>query len=96
MGGAKRLMEEQDAKSAAAIDIALEAGVLKQCEFHEGSIYEGGQDIENAYKLGNHRMSRGELEGVFKSRREMTDAIKEVVDENAAEECYACAKNRDE
>ncbi len=96
MGGAKRMMEENEAKRGIALQIALEAGVLEQCEFHDDCIYEGGEEIESAYKLANHKVSHGELEGVFENRREMTDIIKDVVEDHAAEECYACAKNRDE
>lgn len=91
------MMEEAEAKCGIALQIALEAGVLTQCEFHEDYIYEGGEEIESAYKLANHKFSHGEIEGVFSNRREMTDTIKDVVeDHNTADECYACAKNRDE
>ena len=73
MGGAKRMMEENESKRAVALEIALEAGVLEQCEFHEDCIFEGGEEIEAAYKLGNSKMSKGDLGDVFESRREMTD-----------------------
>ena len=96
MGGAKQMMEEKEAKLCIAMQIALEAGVLKKCEFHENCNYAGGEEIENAYKLANHKYSNGEFKDVFKNRREMTDIIKEVVEDEAAEECFVCAKNRDE
>jgi len=96
MGGAKRMMEENEARRDIALQIVLEAGVLEQCEFHDDCIYLGGEEIESAFKLANHKASDGKLEGVFENRRQMTDIIKDVVEDHAAEECYACAKNRDE
>ncbi|MEN3111145.1 hypothetical protein ACFONG_04715 [Uliginosibacterium paludis] len=90
------MMEDDEEKRGIAIQIALEAGVLEQCEFHEDCLFEGGEEIEAAYKLGNFKISNGEYGDVFESRREMTDLIKEVVQDNSAEECYSCAKNRDD
>ncbi len=96
MGIAKRHMEEMEDKRNLAIRIAVEAGVLDECEYHDGTFTEGSNDIEEAYKLGNSRISSGELDGAFDSRREMTDLIKAVVDELSADECYSCARHRDE
>ena len=95
MGGIKRMMEEHAAQRDVAIGIALECGVLKICEFHD-TIYEGSCDFEAAYKLGNAKFTAGKLEGVFEARREMTDIIKEVIEDHSAEECPSCAKIRDE
>lgn len=93
MGMAKRLLEEHEAKLSAALRIAIDAGALKVCEYHDDCIFDGGVEIENAYKLGNARFSSGKLDGVFETRREMTDCIKEVVEDNyLAEECPLCAK----
>jgi hypothetical protein len=94
MGAVKRMMEELETKRAAAGKIALDAGVLKNCEFHD-YLFEGDSDIEAAYRLGNHRFSAGSLEDVFENRRDMTDIIKEVV-QDSPDECPICAKIRDE
>ncbi len=96
MGQAKRELEEQECKRQTALQIALEAGVLATCELHEDCFLEGNEDIEGAYKLGNLKITNGELQGAFSSRREMTDTIKEVVEEHSAGECPSCAKWRDE
>jgi len=72
--------------------IAQGAGALKECDFHDFLI-EGLSEIEEAYRLGNSRFSSHSLGGIFVNRREMTDAIKEVV-EDAAQECPVCAKVR--
>ena len=91
MGIAKRMMEENEQQLGVAINIAVEADVLAQCEFHNDVFFEGSEDITEAYKLGNAKFSRGELEGDFDDRTQMTDLIKEVVEENCADECHSCA-----
>ena len=91
MGYAKRMMEEHEDKLSAAMKIALDARVLKHCEFHDDYILETGEDIAEAYRVGNARFTEGRFGDVFASRREMTDCIKEVVEEQP-DECYLCAK----
>ena len=92
MGGVKAIIQEREARHAAAIKIALDAGVLKECDFHDFLLV-GESDIEDAYRLGNSRFSAHSLGRIFENRIEMTDAIKEVV-EDAAVECPVCAKVR--
>ena len=58
-------------------------------------MYETGGDVVDAYKLGNARYEKDALDRIFLSRTDMTDYIKEVV-EDAAMECWSCAKLRDE
>lgn len=96
MGIAKRQLEELETKNFVALEIAIEAGVLQRCEHHDDAIFEGDADIEDAYKLGNAKFSRGELGNHFESRREMTDAIKGAVETHCAGECYSSAKWRNE
>lgn len=50
--------------------------------------------MEGAYRLGNHKFSKGDLP-MFHDRREMTDAIQNAVNE-AGMDCYYCSKNREE
>lgn len=94
MGQMKRLMEAAEEKRSRAIGIAIQAGVLKCCEFHD-EVFVGSKDVVEAYKRGNARFEKDSLGEAFDTRREMTDYIKEVV-EDAAEECWCCAKIRDE
>jgi len=95
MSGVKRMMELQEEQWDVAMEIAVDAGVLKRCYLHS-EIYDPlGGDYVPAYKLGNYRLSAGKLGGVFSSSREMTDTVKAVI-EDAAMECYTCAKWRDE
>ncbi|HBT0399322.1 TPA: hypothetical protein MA053_002474 [Klebsiella pneumoniae] len=88
----KRHMEDQQDKFNVATNIAIEAGVLERCEYCEATVFQGDEDIEEAYKLGNTQFSKGKFEGFFESRREMTDAIKDAVEsgDHAAECCFHC------
>ena len=95
MGVAKRIQEDYEQQRSRAIDIAVESNVLEQCEFHDDTVFEGSKDITEAYKLGNAKFSRGDLDGDFDDRTQMTDLIKEVVEENCADECPSCAHYRD-
>lgn len=65
--------------------IALEADVLRRCEYH-GMVWEDGADPAEAYKLGNWLYSRGKLEE-FRSRREMTDAIQAAIEDAGVGGC---------
>jgi len=91
MGQAKRELERLEQQEGIALEIAIKAGVLNRCEFHEDVIFEDSGDTEAAYKLANKMFSSGEVSEHFSTRRELTDTIKKVI-ENAAEECYSCAK----
>ena len=82
MGRAKQMMAENENKRAIALGIAVEAGVLKECQYHSDTIFEGPEDITEAYKLGNSRYSKGKVSNEFKDRKEMTDIIKEVVEDD--------------
>lgn len=88
MGQAKDKMMRDDENRGWALGIARRAGVLSYCPIHLTHSQALG-DIEDAYKLGNSRYSAGELDGMFESRREMTDCIKEAV-ESCLDQCYEC------
>lgn len=90
MGFTKRLIDRQEHQVKVATQIALEAGVLQRCPYHE-TILDSGEDIEGAYRLGNARYSAGTYAKDFSDRREMTDAIKKAV-EDRSDECFQCAK----
>jgi hypothetical protein len=76
-----------------ALGILLQAGVLNVCAIHEDTVIEGSGDLEAAYKLGNVKFKAGELQGIFDSRREMTDCIQLVYEENADGECNQCTRD---
>lgn len=79
-------------KRDAAIGIALKVGLLRQCEWC-GTVLEGDRTRhEQAYRLGNVKFTRGQLAGVFVTRREMTDAIKVAENEHGLDDCPRCDK----
>lgn len=90
-----RMTKEGWAKYFAALRIAVEAGVLKRCEEHDGTYFPGNEAIENAYKLGNAEFTAGKLNGTFESRQEMTDVIKFVINDHPGSRfegrCEICA-----
>lgn len=92
MGGTKRLMERHDSQRAIAVGNAIQAKVLKYCKFHDYVYDPDTLDITPAYKLANYKFTRGELKETFDDRTEMAAVIKSVV-EDAADECYYCAKH---
>jgi hypothetical protein len=95
MSGAKEMIALAEEQWDAATEIAVDAGVLKRCEYH-GVIYDPlAGDNTPAYKLGNYRLSAGKLGRLFSSPREMTDTVKAVV-EDAGMDCYICAKERED
>lgn len=94
MSMVKRAMERAEDQQRVATQIALDAKVLARCPYHDEIFDPLAGDNSPAYRLGNIRLSAGELGDVFSNPREMTDAILAAV-ENAGMECPGCAKNRD-
>jgi hypothetical protein len=92
MGAVKEWMIHHDYQLAVATDIAVEAGVLSRCEFHEDIVLDNLEDPSGAYKLGNYKFSKGVLRDVFETRTQMTDAIKEAIQDAGPFGCGICAK----
>lgn len=90
MSGIKRYMEALEHQLDVGRQIAIEAGVLKICEYHDVAYYTE-RDKTPAYILGNKKFTAGEVKGVFDDRTEMTDAILKAI-EDSATECYYCEK----
>ena len=95
MGGAKREMDDRDAKLAVAIDIAVKAGALATCPSHDDVYVAGKQEDKAAYAAGTAMLAKGELGEVFDSRKEMTDFIQEALNDNSGS-CYLCDKWKSE
>jgi len=94
MSGAKEMMARDENKRFRAHQIALKAGVLTTCKYHDDDvIVNEDKELVEAFKLGNARFDKDSLGKVFDDRRDMTDYIKEAV-ENANTDCYPCAKMR--
>lgn len=86
---------QQKLQHKAAINIAIDAGVLARCEIHVDGVFAGAVDVTDAYTLGNEQYSKGQLEGIFSLRREMLDILEQVVPEYRTEKCPYCAKVSD-
>jgi hypothetical protein len=95
MSKSKDLINDRNSQWMAALDVAVEAGVLQVCEHHTDGIFRGGRDVQNAYKLANARYTVGEMD-MFSSRPEMTDAIKEVVSDHSMDKCSWCAQRQED
>ncbi len=76
--------------------LLCEVGALKECEYHDGTFFEGGANVEDAYKLMNARVTSGQiaLDHPGQTRRDLTDLIKAVYDDNSGmSSCPTCDKN---
>lgn len=94
MGIAKRLMEENEQKRAAAVELLIKVGVFERCDIHQDIIFTThGGDITDAYKLGNANWN--EHSGMFKDRRDMTDTIlaESKNSDYGNDRCEQCAKD---
>ena len=89
MGLVQREMERQEDLRSEATEIAIEAGVLRRCRYHEDIVMDAYGDRIAAYKLANYRYPSGTLD--YRSRRELTDAIKDVI-EQSGDDCPFCEK----
>ena len=93
MGQAKHQQMEQEDKYQVAQQVAVQAGILSECEMHD-IIYDGGTDsYEDAYKLANTLISQDDpLVVIFNgNRRELTDLLKDIKSE-FGENCPLCDK----
>ena len=80
MGGAKRLMEEQQAQYDRGLSMCIEAGAIEECELHPGSYYDGGEGVEAALEQAEDDEDR--------------EAIQMAYDDNSGiEYCPSCDRN---
>jgi Bacteriophage lambda ea8.5-related domain len=89
MGFAKEQMLHHQDQIAVATDIAVEAGVLSRCEFHD-TVLDNETEPTDAYKLANWKFSHGKLRDAFETRREMTDAVQEAIQDSSSFGCGLC------
>ncbi len=99
MGSAKRQWEETQGEKQIALMLLVESGVIRECQYHPGTYFEGNEPIEAAYKLANTRISENQaaLPHGY-SRRQYTDLIKSVYEDHSGlDSCPCCDRtfNRD-
>jgi hypothetical protein len=94
MGFWKNRAMEEEADYEWARSLLCEVGALQQCEVH-GDYFDGHNEVEEAYKRVNARITSGEIklkEG--QTRRHLTDLIQAVYQDNSmVSECPICEKN---
>lgn len=93
VGELARMTETHEGKRALAVEMALEAGALAYCGSHD-SVFRGGKTVEHAYRTAQTDFSH--VHCVFRSRDEMQEIIREVIEDHTASECPHCLKARDE
>jgi hypothetical protein len=95
MGYWKNKAMENEERYEWARQFLCEVGALKECENHEGTFFDGKIDVTEAYKIANARITSGKIaleDG--ETRRELTDLIKAVYDDNSGlSGCPTCEKN---
>jgi hypothetical protein len=93
MGGAKDQMIRDEENRRWALSLLAEAGVLEHCEFHDEYYCDGGNEVQEAYKLANAKISAGGAPFDPDDRREATDAIKSAFEAyNFVDGCRSCEK----
>jgi hypothetical protein len=89
MGQAKNEMMRKEDLRGQAQRIALEADAVEECP-HGTLLSTDDAEAENrAYAIATNEFKAGKVDG---ARKELMDAIKQVLDEGAGE-CYSCSKN---
>lgn len=88
--GVYEVMEEQN---EFALSILLKKEVLTTCRFHSDEIYDGGNDIKEAYKYANYLFSNHPDEVPFTDRKEMADTIQSVHISYCCEMCPSCSSH---
>lgn len=85
-----------EAQREFSLNVLIRSKVLKSCDYHEGTYLDCSGEIQDAYKYANTIYTKSSSDVPFSDRTEMTDMIKMTYDEYCADECYSCAKWRDD
>jgi hypothetical protein len=93
MGAMSELAIVMDELRDTAAEVAAQTRALVRCPIHGDVLMNNCDDdaLQGAYKLANSKMTKGEIElPMGLTRRDLTDAIKEAVEEGEVE-CPRCA-----
>jgi len=96
MDDTKHMTEECGRRFEAAKQIALAAGVLKECEYHKGFFFKGDKELKNALIMANNYYSQGRSNYEFRDKKDMSDSIIEVVGKYSSEKCSSCGHSYEE
>jgi hypothetical protein len=93
MGAMAQLAIVIDELHDTAAEVAAQTRALVRCPIHGDVLINNCDDdaLQGAYKLGNFLVTKGEIElPMGLTRRDLTDAIKDAV-ENGEVDCPRCA-----
>jgi hypothetical protein len=96
MDNSKQMTEEYDGRYETAKQIALAAGVLKECEYHEGFFFKGDKGINKALAIANDQYLQGKYDQQFRDKKELDNIIIKVVRKYSAEKCSSCGCSHEE
>jgi len=82
---------EHEEEHWALVGLAIEAGVLQTCQYHEDIVYEKSSDRRPAYRLASAQFKAGQWPGLS-TQKALTDALDIAILDNCADECSRCEK----
>lgn len=83
-----------DEQQTWAMGILMKTGVFTNCRIHEDAVFNGGNDVDAAYKYANSIFTNNPDDTPFEERIEMTDAIKSAFEEYCGcDTCPSCESN---
>ena len=83
--------ERHQQKLEIAKQIALEAGALALCTYHDEVFFRNLHRLAAAIELAHYRFAHCELPNVFRNRRELTDSLSSAIT-NSPLECQSCVR----
>lgn len=78
---------------AVATQIAMDAGVLDECEYHPGCFMRGASPADRAYAFATTSMKSESSEGLFASREELMKTVELAIGDVLSDECPHCQHN---
>ncbi|EPC4490469.1 hypothetical protein [Serratia sp. Je.1.23.a] len=88
------ISDVHDAQELWSMGILMRTGVFTNCRIHEDAVFDGGNDVDAAYKYANAIFTNNSDDTPFEDRTEMTDSIKSVFEEYCGcDSCPSCESN---
>ena len=89
MGLMKAILLEEAEKRKMAEEIALKAGVIRECEYHPDTYFLNNPDKKRkAYKIAETRfLKKGDPVSLLTSQKELMDLIDSVVGDYSSFDC---------
>ena len=88
MSTIKRHMEDMQGRQDSAVELCISAGVLERCEYCSSTVFHGGEDVSEAYDLGEAQLDSGD--SAFSDYDDMVSAVDDAVADFPGDTCYHC------